>query len=273
MKKLFALLLCAVMLLSLVACGKEQPAEPEAYVGSEDVEVAVAYVNDTARVVTRKLTDKEMKSIELVCVYYDQAGQKISDAKIKCDFSQDTKLNMWNFAVPVGCVYVDAAIAKVYYADDTTYSCPGVTTWIEQSAASFTADSFSAKVAQIKANEAAAAANVSQLSVSFADVEEGKVNVVLTNNNELLLNQAVLYLLWFDENGQPVDRGGVFVPNAGKISADNLKAGETKTYAINAPEGAVKVKGIVQKLDYVDSPVWDNMYIYEWAIANYTSFE
>lgn len=272
MKKLTALVLCAVMLLGLAACASE-PAEPEAYVGSADVEVAVAYVNDTARVVTRKLTDKEMTSVELACVYYDMQGQKIRDERIKCDFKQDTKLNLWNFTVPVGCVYMDAAIAKVTYADLTVYTCPGVSTWMEEAAAAFNADTFKNRVADIKKNEAAAAENVSQIEISFAEVVNGKVNVELTNTTDKALNQAILYLLWFDENGKPIDRGGVFVPNAGKISADDLKAEETATYSVNAPEGAVKVKGIVQKLDYTDSPDWDNMYIYEWAVANYASFE
>lgn len=274
MKKLIALLLCAATLLGLAACGGEtKPAEPETYVGSADVEVAVAYVNDTARVVTRKLSDKEMTSIELACIYYDLQGQKIRDERIKCDFSQDTKLNLWNFAVPVGCAYMDATIAKVEYADLTTYVCPGVSTWIETSAAAFTADTYRDRVADLKKNEATAAENVSELEMVFAEVVQGTVGVQLSNKSGKDISSVVLYMLWYDANGKPVDRGGVFVPNAGRTSADNLKADETSTYSVKAPEGAVKVKGIVQTLNYADNTNWENRYIYEWAVANYTSFE
>ena len=109
MKRVLAIILTAALLLSLGACSIF---EPEAYVPSANVEVAVAYVvetdktdgnlYDTAKVVTRRLVEKDMTSITLACVYYSSTGSQVGEYEyVECDFTEQNKFSLWEFDVPM----------------------------------------------------------------------------------------------------------------------------------------------------------------------------
>ncbi len=280
MKRFLVMILSAVLLLSLAACGvvDKTPEPPEAYVPSKDIEVAVTYVNNeltgNARVVTRRTSDKELTGIDLACVYYDVNGKQIREyERIECTFSTKDDLSIWTFSAPAGCKYMEAVISAVTYADGTKETCPGVSTWAEQTAQAFTVDGYNKAMTEMAGKEAAAAEKCDAVEYSAAAPENKTMSLKLKNTSGKEIADVIAYLLWFDANGAPIDMKGVLVANSEKVSAKNLVADEEATYTVNAPEGAASVKAIIQKIVFADETVWQNDYVYEWAVVNSATAE
>lgn len=280
MKRFLVMILSAVLLLSLAACGvvDKTPEPPEAYVPSKDIEVAVTYVNSeltgNARVVTRRTSDKELTGIDLACVYYNVNGEQIREyERIECTFSTKDDLSIWTFTAPVGCEYLEAVIAAVTYADGTKETCPGVSTWAEQTVQAFTVDGYKKAMTEMAGKEGAAAEKCDAVEYSAAAPENNTMSLKLKNTSGKEIADVIAYLLWFDANGAPIDMKGVLVANSEKVSAKNLVADEEATYTVNAPEGAASVKAIIQKVVFADETVWENDYVYEWAVVNSAAAE
>ena len=271
MKKLIALILAALLLCSLAACDALTEKEPELYVGSEDIEVAIAVVQSgRAKTVTRKLTDKELKSIDLCCVYFDLSGKQIGEAElVQCDFSQDAKLSIWTFSAAPLSQYMEATIASVTYADGTKKECPGVSTWANATGTLYSTEIYTNKLETMAGKEAAAAQTCDAATITLGTPTEGKLELTVKNTSGKEIDEVVAYLLWFDAEGNPIEMNGVFVPNAEKISAKTLTVDEEATYTATAPEGAASAKGIVQSVTFTGGESWANDYIYEWALVNY----
>lgn len=277
MKRLLAMILSAALLLSLTACGSvlgnDSTQTPEVYVPSKDIEVAVTYVTGAstgnARVVTRRTSDKELSGIDLACVYYDVNGKQIREyERIECTFSTKDEMSIWTFSAPARTSYIEAAIAAVTYADGTKETCPGVSAWAEQTAAAFTVDGYKKALEEMAGKEAAAAEKCDAVEYTAAAPENKEMSLKLKNTSGKEIADVIAYLLWFDANGAPIDMKGVLVPNSEKVSAKNLVADEEATYTVNAPEGAVSVKAVIQKVVFADETVWQNDYVYEWAVVN-----
>lgn len=275
MKRFLAMILTAVLLLSMAACTvvDTTPEPPEAYVPSKDIEVAVTYVNSettgNARVVTRRTSDTELTGIDLACVYYDVDGKQIREyERIECTFSTKDDLSIWTFTAPGGCKYLEAVIAAVTYADGTKETCPGVATWAEETTKAFTVEGYKKAMTEMAGKEGAAAEKCDAVEYSVAAPENNTVSLKLKNNSGKEIADVNAYLLWFDANGAPIDMKGVLVSNSEKVSAKNLVADEEASYTVNAPEGAASVKAIVQKVIFADQTVWENDYVYEWAVVN-----
>lgn len=275
MKKIMAMILSAVLLLSLAACGvaDKTPEPPEVYVPSKDIEVAVTYVNKeitgNARVVTRRTSDKELKGIELACVYFDASGSQLEECeRIECTFSTKDELSIWTFTAPVLTEYMKTAIAAVTYADGTKEVCPGVDTWAAETVAGFTVDGYKNEMKELAGKEGAAAEKCDAVEYAVEAPENGKVSLKLKNISGKEITDVNAYLLWFDANGAPVDMKGVLVANSEKVSAKTLAVDEEASYTVTAPEGAASVKAIVQKVIFKDETVWENDYVYEWAVVN-----
>jgi hypothetical protein len=264
------LILAALLLCSLAACGAAEK-EPEVYVPSEDIEVAVAIVQSgKAKAVTRKLTDKELTSVDLCCVYFDLSGKQIGEAEIvQCDFSQDAELSVWTFNAAAESQYMKAAISSVTYADGTKNSCPGVESWANQASLDFNVESYSKELEEMAGKEGAAAEKCDAAEITLGTPVEGKLELGVKNISGKEIDEVIAYLLWFDAEGNPIEMNGVFVPNSEKISAKTLAVDEEATYTATAPEGAASAKGIVQSVTFTGGESWANDYIYEWALVNY----
>lgn len=273
MKKLLALVLAALLLFSLAACGGITEEEPEVYVASQDIEVAVAVVQSgKAKAVTRKLSDKELKSIDLACVYFDLSGKQVGEAEtVQCDFSQDADLTIWTFTAAPEAQYMEAIVSSVTYADDTKHTCPGVSTWASTTSALFTPENHASKMETMASKEAAAAQTCDAAAITLGTPAEGKLELTVKNTSGKEVDEVIAFLLWFDAEGNPIEMNGVFVPNSEKISAKTLAVDEEATYTATAPEGAASAKGIVQSVTFTGGESWQNDYIYEWAIVNYGS--
>lgn len=273
MKKIFALLLAMLLLVSMTACGMTvAEKEPEAYVPSTDIEVALAFVDDEAVVVTRRLVDKELKSIDLACVYYTMSGYQIDTYElIECTFSTQETMSIWKFDTPSGCVYMEATIASVTYADGTKKTCPGVSTWGE-SKSTLDLQAYDRKLQDMKKLQCVAAENSPGATVTLGAVEDGKQKLEITAG-EKAIHDLTLYVLWYDESGAPVPCGGAFVKNVESVTSGELEAGEKGAYSIEAPTDAAKAKIIIRKLNFTDNTQWNNEYFYEWAFVNYSAFE
>lgn len=277
MKKIISLLLAAMLLLSMTACGivgAPQETTPEVYVPSADIEVVHAYVVEGAltgniKVATRRLSEKALKSMELTCVYYSASGEQVGESEtIECTFSQQNKFSVWTFSATSLPAYVEAIVSSVTYEDETKSVCPGVSTWVKTSSATFTAEKY-AKQLEDMAKTEAAAAEKSDVTCEVGQIEEQKVGIALTNTGDKEIAEIMLYVLWFDATGAPVDMKGVFVPNTENVTAKSLAVGEKATYKVSAPEGAASAKAIVKEITYADETVWENDFTYEWAFSNY----
>ncbi len=272
MKKIFAILLAAMLLVSMTACDMGAEKEPEAYVPSTEIEVSLAFVDEKATVVTRRLVDQELKAIDLACAYYTTSGFQIGTYElVECTFSTQDTLSIWNFDVPTGCVYMEATIASVTYPDGTKNTCPGVSTWGE-SKSILDLQAYDRNIQEMKKLQGVAAESCSAATITLGAIEEGKQKLEITAG-EQAIEDMVLYALWYDEAGAPVDCGGIFVKNAESISSGAMEANETGSYSVEAPEGAAKAKFIIRKATFADDTVWENEYYYEWAFVNYSAFE
>lgn len=277
MKKIISLLLSMVLLLSLAACGvpAKEPEPPEAYVPSEDIEVVLTRVvegalNGNIKVVTRRTSEKELKAMELTCLYYDASGKQLGEAeKIECTFSAHGKFSIWTFTATGLPAYAEAIVSSVTYADETKSVCPGVSTWVQTSSATFTVDKYEKAMADMAKTEAVAAEKCDAVSCAAGELAEQKLRVELTNNSEKEINEVIVYALWFDEAGAPIDMKGVLIPNAENVSAKNLKPEEKAAYKISVPEGAASAKLIVKEITFADNTTWENDFTYEWAFCNY----
>lgn len=263
MKRIFAAWAAAMLLLTLTACKK-----PAKYVPSEEVEVALAFVEEEAVVVTRRLVAQELQSVELACNYYTAEGEKIGTyQRIECDFSTQDTLSIWNFEVPENCRYMEAVIASVTYPDGTKKECEGVTQWGEREE-KIDMQAYNKNIEKIKESQAAAAENCPSVTIRLGTLKDGKQKLELTAG-EKVVKDLTLYVLWHDENGAPVDCNGLFVKNAESISSGGLQAQQTAFYSIAAPAGAASAKIIVRKVNFEDEAPWENAYFYEWAFVNY----
>lgn len=274
MKRIIAMLLAALMLLSMAACGGTEEETPEVYVPSEDIEVAVAFVSDgKAKVVTRRTSDKELTSIDLYCVYYNAEGQVGEGETIQCDFATEGKLSIWTFTAAASSQYMEAAVSSVTYADGTKQTCPGVSTWADAAVKAFSVDNYTKKMAELASKEATAAQVCEAVAITLGTPADSKLGLGVKNNSGKEIDEVVVYLLWFDADGAPIDMGGVLVPNSEKISAKTLAVDEDATYTATAPENAAMAKAVVQSVTFTDETVWENDYIYEWAVVTSEAVE
>lgn len=271
MKKLAAFLFAVLLLFTLAACGAATAEETQPTEVPADIEVAVSFVrNQTAKVVTRKLSDKELKSVDLCCVYFDERGKKVGQIEtVQCDFSEETELAVWTFATEPLSAYMEVTISGVTYADDTKRTCIDTATWSETAIAEFTVEKHQKKLEQLAETEAAQAEICDAVELKIGRPAGGTLELGVKNNSDKALSEVVSYLLWFDAAGDPIDMSGVFVPNSEKLSAKALEVGEDAIYNATAPERAVYVKGIVHSVRFADGETWENDHIYEWALVQY----
>ncbi len=268
MKKVFAMIAVFPLLVSLAACGGNY--EPEAYVASNALVVETAYVDGQAKVITRKTTDKELSGVKLACVYFDAAGQQVGEFEvIEGDVVKKDVVSSWTFDAPAGCVYVEAIVAGVTYADGTAENCPGVDTWAKDTAATFNAQA--QKTALTAA--AAEAENCPAVTYTVEEMKDTSVDVELTNTGDQAITEAVVYSLWFDAQGDPVDIGGNFAKNAKRSSLKDLAAGENASYTVPAPEGTAKAKMVIETVTFADGTIWENAAVYKWLAANRNTAE
>lgn len=272
MRKAFAILLAVMLLVSMAACGGKVPQkEPEVYVPSEEIEIALAFVDEEAVVVTRRLVKQELKAIELACIYYTQTGLKIGTYEtVECTFSTQDTLSIWNFDVPDMCAYMEATVASVTYPDGTKNACTGVSAWGEKPALDL--QTLFQNTQEMKEKQGAAAESCPAATVTLGLLETGRQKLEITAG-EQAIKDLMLYALWYDENGTPVDCNGIFVKNAESISSGAVDAIQTAAYSVEAPTGAAKAKIIIRQVNFADGTRWENQYVYEWAFVNHYAFE
>lgn len=281
MKKLIALILSALLVVSLAACGVGGPREtqpPEVYVPLTDVEVAVAFVeNETATVITRASSDAEMKELELTCVFYGENGAQVGEVEtIECEIvTTNGRFHIWTFRPTLAYIskYVDAIVSGVTYADGTTKNCSGAATWAAGAAKAFTLDNYNKRMDEVAKKEAVAAEKCDAVEFSMKLAEENKVKITAKNIGNKDISEVVLYVLWFDADGAPVDIKGVPYKNVEKISVEDLAVDEEATYNATAVKNAAAYKAIVKSVTFKDETVWENDYFYEWGLVNRESAE
>ena len=270
MKKVLTILLAAMLLVSMTACGLETT-QPEAYVPSAEIEVALAFVDEEATVVTRRLVEQELKAIELACIYYAQNGYRLGTYElVECTFSTQDTLSIWNFEVPDTCAYMEATVASVTHSDGTKNTCPGVSAWGEKSVLDL--QTYARNTQEMKKLQGTAAESCPAATVTLGALKDGRQKLEITAG-EQAIKDMTLYALWYDEAGAPVDCDGIFVKNAETISSGEMDAKETAAYSIEAPAGAAKAKLIIRKVNFTDDTSWENAYLYEWAFVNHIVFE
>lgn len=263
MRKIFLVLMAVVLLISLTACGK-----PVSYVPSEQIEVALAFVDEQAVVVTRKLMEQELKTVELACCYYTADGSRIGTySLVECDFSTQDTLSVWNFEAPEQCEYMEAVIASVTYPNGKKKACEGVGVWGE-SRTQINPQAYEETIQEMRELQGVEAKKCPAASISVGALEEGKQKLEITAGDQPI-KDLTLYVLWYDEEGMPLDSGGAFVKNAESITSGGLQAQQTGSYSAEAPAGAAKAKIIIRNINFEDGTTWENAYFYEWAFVNY----
>ena len=102
------------------------------------------------------------------------------------------------------------------------------------------------------------------LKVEATFTEEDGLHILASNEVDVDIDHARLYILWYDEAGKPVDVGGSVAPNVTKDALTQIKALEKSLFILPTEAGSAQVKMIVTAAYFTDGTVWENAYAEEW---------
>ena len=270
LKKLIAIALLVVLCLSFAGCKAPK------YVASEDAAVMATYIDDGyGYVVTKQLSAKKLSGIQLACLYFDAEGALIGKnyQLFDCDVSESDRVALWNIDIPEGCAYIDAIVSAVYGVNEAdNWKTKALNVWARETKKSFTIEGFEAKLAAVKQAEAYQAESNDYVRITTAAITKGILDFELLNNCDRNIKTVSLLVLWFDENGAPINTYEVsYCPNGKWLSADDLEIGETATYAYEPigldPEPAT-VKYCIDSIEFEDGSLWLNENFYIWVACN-----
>lgn len=274
MKKAFALLLAALLLVSLSACvldstGNEEPKVP--YVPSDKATVASSYmVNGTAKFIISLSDGADVKDVGVACMYFDENGKLLSEYEtISCSVSGE-KRTSWETSAPANCLYVVATVAYTIDSSIQKVECKGLDTWAKETEENFTVAGHK-KQMEAWAQEGAKAETCEYVKIDSLTVTDGVLEVGLTNLKTQDFPQVHVYLLLYDENGYPIDGGGKTCPNCKLVNLPNLRSEETATYTYTVPAGTVSAKCIISAVKNDEATLWSNEHQFDWLYSNYAT--
>ena len=269
MKKLLCILLAVFMLISFTACGEEPAPQINEYIPNDLVEVAVAYIcKGQANIVTRQITDAQLKKITLVCVFYDADGNMIGQQKmINCTIKDEGPVVLWQTDCPENAVYVDSTVYATYDASDNAVKAERIDLWEKAATAAFDAATHKQTVTEKLSTNAALAVTNDYARIgtmSWRDLD------VIVEIEPLSTNVKAVYLfaLWFDKDDQPVKTDTCAYCENGEPMLANVSPEGAQNFIFKAPENAYQAKMIVQSVDLNDGTKWLNPYCYEWIVLN-----
>ena len=111
------------------------------------------------------------------------------------------------------------------------------------------------------------------LKVEATFTEDDGLHILVSNEAGVDIDHARLYVLWYDEAGNPIDVGGTVAPHMTKDALTQIKAMEKTIFILPTEAGSAQVKMIVTAAYFTDGTVWENAYAEEWlayALANNT---
>lgn len=266
MKKVFTILLSALLAFSCLACS-ETAVSQEPYKPAKEIAVTAAFVeNGIGKFATRAEKDAGVKSIEVACLYFNEKGNTLGEyEKITCNITDGDFLNIWEVSVPADCAYIAATIASV--TTDTKTSCPGVDTWAKETAAAFSPASYEKSVKALRKENLAA--KYDMVSYAFESWDNSVLKYTVKNKTKKDMTAVRLYVLYYDKDGNPVSTGSAVCDNSKILESLDLKAGEETTFTVSVPTGSAGIKAVIDSITYDDGEVFQNPYVYEWLIANY----
>lgn len=276
MKKLLALLLAALIMVSLAACvpdldfGTEPTEWKSSYVPSTKAKVASSFVvNGEAKFVIDLIDDNaDVVKVSIACMYFDENGKVIGTYETLSCKVENQKRSSWETAAPANCVYAVATVCATTDSQGNTDTCAGIDDWAKE-----TEDTFTVAAHKLQLNTWAllgATAEINEyVKIENLICENTTLEIELTNLKNYEIPKLQIYLLLFDENGNPMNVSGNSAPNSKLLELTNLLAEETATYEYTIPEGTASVKAAVRFVQIGEEEVWNNPYLYEWLFSSY----
>lgn len=102
------------------------------------------------------------------------------------------------------------------------------------------------------------------LKVETTFTENDGLHVLVANEVSVDIDTAKMYVLWYDEDGKPVDVGGSVAPNVTKEALTQVKALEKSLFVLPTEEGSAHAKLILTAAYFTDGTVWENAYAEQW---------
>ena len=99
------------------------------------------------------------------------------------------------------------------------------------------------------------------------------LQIKATNKSQKEIDSAIVYTLWYDANGLPVDVGGTIADNATKEVLTEIGVGEIAEFTIPTEVGTAQAKQAVAAVYFTDGTTWENENISQWVNANLNTAE
>lgn len=106
------------------------------------------------------------------------------------------------------------------------------------------------------------------LAVETQFTADDGLHVEATNKSGKEIDSAMVYTLWYDASGLPVDLGGEVAANATKDALTEIPADKTASFIIPTEEGTAQARQIVAAVYFTDGTSWENENVNDWLAAN-----
>lgn len=181
--------------------------------------------------------------------------------------------------------YAVAAVRSVDYADGTDWSASAsqLHAWADTVRADFSVDGYKAGIAALQETAVQAEHNEYAQLTDFY-IEHGNryssdldFHFSVQNTSDQGITMLNVFVLEFDENGFPVSVSpyDTYCINGHRTGGTvNLTAGQSGDYVddLFLSGSTTQVKVVISNIEFQDGSAWQNPYIYEWILANNSSY-
>ena len=98
-------------------------------------------------------------------------------------------------------------------------------------------------------------------------IRDGGLHFTITNENQKDIHSIMVYTMWYDAEGCPVDLGGEIASNVTRESLPEVGTAQKGIYMLPVEEGAVQARQTIAAIYYADGTSWENTQIGSW-LAN-----
>lgn len=256
----------------------------------EDLEVVTSFIYDNyTYIVVENTGDRAVLNYGVAYINFDSNGfVKTTDS----NGYESGKVNAANI-IPGGKgiaswygadgKYAVSAITWAEFADGSKWEMDWPENWANDARSTFTVDGYKAELEELKAEAVLAETNEYATLLGVKVSNENPYSTKLDfefnvqNNSEQGITQMNVFVLEFDENGFPVSVSpyDTYCMNGHQTGGTvNLAAGESNSYVddLFASPTTANIKVIISYIVFQDGTEWQNPYVYEWIVANNSSY-
>lgn len=272
--------------------GGEAPVQPSGagFAENPDLKVVAAFMYDgNIYAVTENVGSKPILNYSIAYITFDNNGFVTTTDPDGYEHGRDEAANIMPGAKHIAGWFEStgscaaAVIRSVDYADGTSWEASQLNQWAEQTRSSFQVEEYKAGIAALKeiapqaeSNEYAVLSGV-YMSHGNQFSTSSDLHFTVQNTSEQGITRVTVYVLEFDANGFPVSVSpyDTYCLNGHQTGGTvNLAAGQSGDYSsgLFLNGSTTQIKAVISTIDFQDGTIWENPYIYEWILANNSSY-